>query len=72
VFREDPQIFTFGVGSHACPGRTFAAMIPKAGIEQLLESGLDPRRLIERRTYRASANARILYGSLARQENRGE
>jgi cytochrome P450 len=71
IFREDPQIFTFGAGPHACPGRKLAAIIAKAGIEQLLESGLDPPRLTQTRTYQPSANARIPVWVSRETENRG-
>lgn len=59
MFRKDRQIFTFGVGAHACPGEMLATTIAKSGIEQLLMSGIDPERLVEKATYRASANTRI-------------
>jgi cytochrome P450 len=59
VFRKERRIFTFGVGSHACPGETLATTIAKAGVERLIASGIDLGRLAETVTYRASANTRI-------------
>lgn len=59
VFRKERQIFTFGVGSHACPGEALATTIAKAGVERLIKSGVDLERLAETMTYRASANTRI-------------
>jgi cytochrome P450 len=59
VFRKERQIFTFGVGAHACPGESMATTIAKAGVERLIASGVDLERLAETMTYRASANARI-------------
>jgi cytochrome P450 len=58
-FRKDRRIFTFGVGPHACPGEALATTIAKAGVEQLIASGVALERLVETMTYRASANARI-------------
>jgi cytochrome P450 len=58
-FRKDRRIFTFGVGAHACPGEALATSIAKAGVEQLIASGLALGRLAETMTYRASANTRI-------------
>jgi cytochrome P450 len=55
--RKERRLFTFGLGAHACPGENLAVTIATAGVQQLLASGLDPRRL--RWTYRPSANARI-------------
>jgi cytochrome P450 len=58
-FRKERRIFTFGVGPHACPGEALATTIAKAGVEQLIASGVTLERLAETMTYRASANARI-------------
>jgi cytochrome P450 len=53
----------FGTGPHACPGETLAVTIAEAGIEALLQAGLDLERLASSVTYRPSANARIpLFG----------
>jgi cytochrome P450 len=52
-------IFTFGLGPHACPGETLAVTIARAGIEALLQAGVDLQRLAENVIYRPSANARI-------------
>jgi cytochrome P450 len=59
VFRKERRIFTFGVGSHACPGEALATTIAKAGVERLIASGVDLGRLAETAPYRASANTRI-------------
>jgi len=57
--RREPQVFSLGVGPHACPGRRLATTIATAGVAQLLENdgflgrpGLHP-------TYPPSANLRI-------------
>lgn len=52
-------IFTFGLGPHACPGQTLATTIAQAGIEALLQAGVDLEGLAENVTYRPSANARV-------------
>ncbi|HTK06964.1 MAG TPA: cytochrome P450 [Ktedonobacteraceae bacterium] len=59
IFRKDRRLFTFGVGAHLCPGENMAAIIARAGVEQLLSSGIDVLRLIETVRYRPSGNARI-------------
>jgi cytochrome P450 len=59
VFRKERRIFSFGAGAHACPGEALATTIAKAGVEQLIVSGVAFERLTEKMTYRASANARI-------------
>ena len=61
--RRNPRVYTFGVGVHACPGEVFAVAIAQTGVRHLLEAGLDLDRLLERFTYRPSANTRIpLFG----------
>jgi hypothetical protein len=53
----------FGTGPHACPGETLAVTIAQAGIETLLQTGLNLERLATSVTYRPSANVRIpLFG----------
>lgn len=47
----------FGTGPHACPGERLAMTIAQAGIEALLEAGVDLQRLTW--SYRPSANVRI-------------
>ncbi|HEU0184881.1 MAG TPA: cytochrome P450 [Blastocatellia bacterium] len=59
VFRKKRQIFTFGVGAHACPGEALATTIANAGVGRLIASGVDLERLAITMTYRASANVRI-------------
>ncbi|MEP7272144.1 MAG: cytochrome P450 [Acidobacteriota bacterium] len=57
--RKERQVFTFGVGRHACPGEMLATTIAKAGVSQLIERGIRLEELVDSFTYRASANARI-------------
>ena len=57
--RRERRAFTFGVGAHACPGEALATAIAHAGVQQLLDSGLAPERLVEHLAYRPSANTRI-------------
>jgi cytochrome P450 len=59
IFRKDRRFFTFGIGAHACPGEALATTIARAGVAELLASGLALDRLARTVTYRASANARI-------------
>jgi cytochrome P450 len=57
-------VFTFGVGAHACPGEMLASAIAEAGVRRLLDAGLEPSRLLDSLTYRASVNTRVpLFGS---------
>lgn len=57
------DVFTFGLGPHACPGQALATTIAQAGIEALLRAGADLERLAENVIYRPSANCRIpLFG----------
>lgn len=53
------ELFSFGLGPHACPGETLAITIAQAGIEALLLAGVDLKGLAEDVTYRPSANCRI-------------
>lgn len=57
--RRERQAYTFGVGAHACPGEMLATMIAEAGVAALLAAGVEPERLVERVTYRPSANTRV-------------
>lgn len=59
VSRKDRQLFTFGLGPHACPGETLATTIARAGVEAMLRAGLDLEALAGSFTYRPSANGRI-------------
>jgi cytochrome P450 len=59
IHRANRRIFTFGAGDHNCPGKMLAATIARAGIEQLLTSGLDPESLNVPVLYRPSVNTRI-------------
>jgi cytochrome P450 len=61
--RRERRVFTFGAGVHACPGEALAVAIAEAGVHRLLESGLEPARLLDSLRYRASVNTRIpLFG----------
>ena len=57
--RPSRQAFTFGVGSHACPGEAVAVAIAEAGVRQLLTHGVQPERLARDVRYRPSANTRV-------------
>lgn len=59
IFRQDRRMFSFGTGSHRCPGEALAMTIARARIARVLASGAAPRRLTDAVTYRPSANARI-------------
>ncbi|HEY4389684.1 MAG TPA: cytochrome P450, partial [Ktedonobacteraceae bacterium] len=59
IFRKARRLFTFGVGEHLCPGENMAAIIAKAGVEQLISSDIDVLRLTKTIRYRPSGNARI-------------
>jgi len=59
IFRKDRKTFTFGVGLHACLGESLAITIARAGVEQLITSGVALEALVAPVTYRASANVRI-------------
>jgi cytochrome P450 len=64
--RRDRQAYTFGSGVHACPGEAIATAIAEVGVAHLLATGVEPERLVERVTYRPSANTRIpLFGGTA-------
>jgi cytochrome P450 len=57
--RKDRHMFTFGAGHHVCPGETPAAVMARAGVEQLMTLGVDLEQLARTVTYRPSVNARI-------------
>jgi cytochrome P450 len=59
LFRKEPQIYTFGLGLHACPGAVIAAENAAVAVQYLLASNVMSARLAERMTYRASGNTRI-------------
>lgn len=62
IFREDRRLFTFGVGSHLCPGQELAVSIARAGIAQLLSLGINLKQLSDIDSpmgYRPSVNARV-------------
>lgn len=57
--RRERRAFTFGAGMHACPGEMLASAIAEAGVRALLAGGVEPSRLLETLTYRASVNTRV-------------
>lgn len=59
IHGQDRRLFSFGAGSHRCPGDTLALTIAKAGVARVLASGAAPKHLTGTVTYRPSANARI-------------
>jgi cytochrome P450 len=59
IRRKDRALFTFGAGSHICPGETLAAIIAWAGLERLMASGVDLERLASTIIYRSSMNVRM-------------
>jgi cytochrome P450 len=61
--RADRRSFTFGAGRHACAGPAIAASIAAAGIQALIEHGLDVASLARSVQYRRSINSRVpLFG----------
>ncbi len=59
--RTTRRTFTFGSGTHACPGERIALTIAEAALRALLESGASITRTY---TYQPSVNARIpLFGT---------
>jgi cytochrome P450 len=52
------RTFTFGLGRHLCPGQALTLAMARAGVEQLLHSGLDFREL-RAVGYRPSLNVRV-------------
>lgn len=59
IFRKTRRLFTFGAGEHRCPGEMIAAVIARAGVEQLIRSGVKVSHLAGSVRYRTSANTRI-------------
>jgi cytochrome P450 len=56
--RRAPRLYTFGAGSHACPGSVMAVQIVVAGVRNLLDRGVDPG-VLSVAAYRPSPNVRI-------------
>jgi len=63
LHRPERKIFTFGAGIHACPGEALAATIARAGIERLLDAGIDLQRFLAARAYRPSGNVRMPFSA---------
>lgn len=59
ISRTDRRVFTFGDGSHRCPGTMIAATIAASGVSELLHAGLNPSSLGPTVIYRPSVNGRI-------------
>lgn len=59
INRDNARAFTFGSGSHACPGQTIAVTVAASAIRCLLANGLDISRLVSPTRYRTSLNARV-------------
>jgi cytochrome P450 len=57
-FRNERVSYTFGVGTHACPGAAIAITIACAGVQRLLDTGIAPEAVFTN-GYLPSANARI-------------
>ncbi len=56
--RLAPQLFTFGVGTHACPGARLAVAIAYGAVAGLLAAGVCPDRL-ESAAFHPSLNCRM-------------
>jgi cytochrome P450 len=57
--RSARRSFTFGLGPHACLGRTVAVTIARAGAARILASGVDLARLDTHPAYRPYPNIRL-------------
>jgi cytochrome P450 len=58
AFRNDSQLFTFGLGKHACPGEKLAVTMAQAALEHLVDN-VDLTVLNKTVSYRPSTNTRI-------------
>ena len=58
LWRKNRQHFTFGLGTHACPGEALAPTIATAGVAQLLQTDIWSH-IPEHIAYRASTNVRM-------------
>jgi cytochrome P450 len=59
IDRTNRRVFTFGLGSHACPGESLATTIAVQGIAGVMRSGLDLASLAIAVRYRPSPNVRM-------------
>ncbi|MBA3870158.1 MAG: cytochrome P450 [Anaerolineae bacterium] len=57
--REHSRCFSFGAGSHACPGQSLTKSITQAALHQIFVSGLDVTALSKPINYRPSTNTRV-------------
>ena len=57
--RVRPQLFTFGVGAHACPGAALARTVAAVAVERILASGIDLASHATNVRYRPLRNARV-------------
>jgi cytochrome P450 len=61
--RPGQRSFTFGAGTHACPGSRLAVTVAARAVRHLLERGVEPEELARCFVYRSSLNGRIpLFG----------
>jgi cytochrome P450 len=56
--RAARRTFTFGLGAHLCPGQALSLALARAGVEQLLQRGLDFSAFLAV-GYRPSLNVRV-------------
>lgn len=56
--RKQARCFSFGIGTHLCPGDALAPIIARAGVEQLIAHNAWPHPTSQA-IYRQSANARV-------------
>jgi cytochrome P450 len=59
IFRKDSRLFTFGIGTHACPGEHMAVTIAQAALELFMTIQTPMALSRESITYRPSVNSRI-------------
>lgn len=55
----DSVAWTFGLGAHACPGRSPASTVAAIGVQAILDSGVDLSSLASGTAYHPLSNARI-------------
>jgi cytochrome P450 len=68
IHRDDPRMFSFGAGPHACPGVDLATTIAQAAVARLLADGVDLAALVGGAAYQPSANVRVPITELSEQE----
>ena len=61
--RANRKSFSFGQGSHACPGQALALLIAQAAVEHWLATDGDLERIVSKVSYQPSVNVRMaLFG----------